>query len=111
MRCDDVVVFQNTLLSLLDGRYILANREQEMNEDSRDNSSEDLIPWRKFFGSSAFWGLVVAHFSYNWGTCEHYFGRECWFYRLPLAVILNLTIAGKCGACFRCTDFVAPHIL
>ena len=62
--------------------YILRNREQELSTTTaptkqdlpalvREQGSEPApvtVPWGEFFQSSAFWGLIVAHFAYNWGT-------------------------------------------
>jgi MFS family permease len=75
---------QSTKISTAELDYILAHREQEMNRNSAsladdnrmqhaageadEEKEHDLVPWSEFLHSSAFGGLVVAHFAYNWGT-------------------------------------------
>ena len=47
--------------------YILQNREARP-QTSDPDAEKEAVPWAKFFKSSAFWGLICAHFAYNWGT-------------------------------------------
>jgi len=78
-------------------------------EETAETDSAAQIPWKQFFGSSAFWAVVAAHFCHDWGwytmvnwmpTYYHSLGvtseQSSWYSAVPFFV--NLPSTALAGA-------------